>query len=158
MRFPRSLVFSLTMSMCVAPCIAPCVAQSPREFTPAPLPNPFIVQPLPGSQIPAMDFHALTPPSTSKGPRIFRLPSRQIRNINPFAVHPHSDDLYAVVTPLALGGLPPGTNLASRDGPCYAIRSYYFSRVAPNSDATKLSGSSTCEPAAQVRLKGAVVR
>lgn len=152
MRFPRSLEFSLMMSISVAPC----AAQSPRQFAPAPLPNPFVAQPLPGSRIPPMDFHAKIPPSESTARRTFRLPPRQIRSFNPFVLHPN--DLYAVVAPLALADLPPRTNLALNDGRCYTIRKYQFSRVAPDSDATKLSGSSICEPAGQVHLKGATAR
>jgi hypothetical protein len=152
MRFPRSLIFSLLISMCVVPS----VAQSPWEFAPAPLPDPFVAKPLPGSRIPPMDFHVQSPPGASnKASR--ELSARTVKQLNPFESHP--DVLLALRARLAaMMAARAGTQMAMNDGRCYAIRDYRFSRVAPNSDATKLSGSSTCEPAAQVRLKGAVVR
>jgi len=39
---------------------------------------------------------------------------------------------------------------------CYAIRSYAFARDNANSDATRLTGSSTCRPSSQLKLKSAV--
>jgi hypothetical protein len=38
---------------------------------------------------------------------------------------------------------------------CYAIRSYGFTRDDPASDATRFTGSSSCEPANSVQLKAA---
>jgi hypothetical protein len=39
---------------------------------------------------------------------------------------------------------------------CYAMRSYAFARESAGSDATRWTGSSTCRPASQVKLKSAV--
>ena len=39
---------------------------------------------------------------------------------------------------------------------CYAIRSYAFARDGADSDATRLTGSSTCRPSSQLKLKSAV--
>ncbi|HEY5330971.1 MAG TPA: hypothetical protein VIJ79_13880 [Acidobacteriaceae bacterium] len=39
---------------------------------------------------------------------------------------------------------------------CYAIRSYDFARESPNSDATRLTGSSTCRSSSRLKLKAAV--
>jgi hypothetical protein len=155
MRFPRSLVFSLMMSMGIAPCVSRCIAQSPREFAPAPLRNPFVAQPLPGSRIPPMDFHVLTPDANNRAIR--ELNARTVHQLNPFESQP--DVLLALRARVAaMKAAQAGIQMAMNNGRCYAIRDYRFSRVAPNSDATKLSGSSTCEPASQVRLKGTVVR
>lgn len=152
MRFPRSLKFSLTLSMSVAACMA----QSPRELAPTPLPDPFVAKPLPGSRIPPMDFHAQTSPGTSNK-AIRQLNARTVHLLNPFESQP--DVLLALRARVAaMKAAQAGAQLALNDVRCYAIRDYRFSRMDPNSDATKLSGSSTCEPAVQVRLKSAVVR
>jgi hypothetical protein len=39
---------------------------------------------------------------------------------------------------------------------CYAMRSYAFARESVGSDATRWTGSSTCSPASQLKLKSAV--
>lgn len=159
MRFPRSLTLPLLMSI----WIAPCVAQSPKYLAPPPLPNIFARQPLPASRIPPMDFNG-------KAGSVPRLSSRTIRQLNPFVFHPN--DLYALQAPSftesqhdailkameAVRLEVPRTLIARNDGRCYTLREYQFSRVAPDSDATKLSGYSTCEPAGRVHLKGAIVR
>ena len=151
MRLPRFLSISLLISMGVAPGVAQS-AQSPRYHAPAALPNPFATQPLPGSRIPPPSFFAQNP--NAKEGSIRGLNPRTLKRLNPFVYRPN--DLYALEAPQGPVRLAaPGTLVAHNDERCYAIRGYRFSRVAPESDATKLSGSSTCEPASQVRLKGA---
>jgi len=39
---------------------------------------------------------------------------------------------------------------------CYAMRSYDFARDGADSDATRLTGSSTCRPSSHLKFKGAV--
>jgi len=39
---------------------------------------------------------------------------------------------------------------------CYAIRSYDFARESADSDATRLTGSSTCRSSSRLKLKAAV--
>jgi hypothetical protein len=154
MRLPRFLSISLLISIGIAPGVAQSV-QSPRYHVPTALPNPFAAQPLPGSRIPPMDFRALTP--NAKEGSIRGLNPRTLKRLNPFVSRPN--DLYALEAPqgpvlLAI----PEPQIAHNDERCYAIRGYRFSRVAPESDATRLVGSSTCEPAGQVRLKGATAQ
>jgi hypothetical protein len=149
MRLPGLLSLPLLMSRCVAPG----VAQSPQTIAPPPLPNVFATQPLPGSRIPPMDFHAQPPNANDASTH--KLSPRTLKLLNPFVFHPN--DLYALETPYVSVRLGAGIQVAHNER-CYAIRDYNFSRVAPQSDATKLSGTSTCEPAAQVRLKGTLVR
>ena len=151
MRLPRFLSISLLTSMGIAAGVAQS-AQSPRYHAPTALPNPFAAQPLPGSRIPPPNFFAQNP--NAKEGSIRRLNPRTLKRLNPFVYRPN--DLYALEAPQGPVRLAvPGTLVAHNDERCYAIRSYRFSRVAPESDATRLSGYSTCEPAGQVRLKGA---
>ena len=151
MRLPRFLSISLLISMGIAAGVAQS-AQSPRYHTPTALPNPFATQPLPGSRIPPPSFFAQNP--NAKEGSIRGLNPRTLKRPNPFVYRPN--DLYAMEAPrgpvlLAI----PEPQIAHNDERCYTIRDYQFSRVAPESDATRLVGSSTCEPAGQVRLKGA---
>ena len=43
---------------------------------------------------------------------------------------------------------------ARNEGTCYTIRDYEFKRDDPKSDATRLTGYSTCQPRAQLLLRG----
>jgi len=45
---------------------------------------------------------------------------------------------------------------APENNVCYTIRSYDFARDGADSDATRLTGSSTCRPSSKNKLKGAV--
>jgi len=150
MRLPRFLSISLLISMGIAAGVAQS-AQPPRYHAPTALPNPFATQPLPGSRIP--------PPNSAQNPSakegsIRGLNPRTLKRLNPFVYDPN--DLYALEAPQGPALLAiPEPQIAHNDERCFAIRDYRFSRVAPESDATRLSGSSTCEPAGQVRLKGA---
>jgi hypothetical protein len=151
MRLPQFLSISLLVSMGIATGVAQS-AQSPRYHVPTALPNPFAAQPLPGSRTPPMDFRALAPNAKDRSAR--PLNSGVVKRLNPFVYRPN--DLYALEAPQGPVRLAvPEPQIAHNDERCYAIRGYRFSRVAPESDATRLVGSSTCEPAGQVRLKGA---
>jgi hypothetical protein len=106
-----------------------------------------------GQQDPSPPNFFAQNPNAKEG-SIRGLNPRTLKRLNPFVYRPN--DLYALEAPQGPVRLAaPGTLVAHNDERCYAIRGYRFSRVAPESDATKLSGSSTCEPAGQVRLKGA---
>ena len=60
---------------------------------------------------------------------------------------PTFDALQSTRVPLA--------ELMNRGVPtCYTMRSYRFSRPDPKSDATKLSGYSTCQAAATLQMRG----
>jgi hypothetical protein len=156
---PRFLSISLLISIGIAPGVAQ-PAQSPRYHAPTALPNPFAAQPLPGSRIPPPNVFAQNPNAKDASARPLnstvqkQLNPRTLKRLNPFVYR--ANDLYALEAPqgpvlLAI----PEPQIAHNDERCYAIRDYRFSRVAPESDATRLVGSSTCEPAGQVRLKGA---
>jgi hypothetical protein len=51
----------------------------------------------------------------------------------------------SVIVPMPLAGQQSST--------CYFIEAYRFARVTPDSDAVKLTGVSTCQPAAQFAMK-----
>jgi hypothetical protein len=141
----------LSAPLLISMWIAPSVAQTPQDQSPAILPNPFATQPLPGSRIPPMDFHSQMAPNAKDG-STRGLNSRTLKRLNPFVFRPN--DLYALQNRLAAAKLAaPGSLLAHNSDRCYAIRDYRFRRVAPDSDATRLSGSSTCEPAGDFRPK-----
>jgi hypothetical protein len=172
----------LLMPLFVAMGIAPAVAQSPQTIAPSQLPNVFATQPLP--RVPALDLgmpiQGIAPGAREE--RAYKLNSPQLlKRFDLFGSGPFSFNPPATLI-AGLEDLPPGdpvqaallnleqrakavamANLAaqrglSRDERCYAIRDYNFSRVTPGSDATKLSGTSTCEPATQVQLKGATAQ
>jgi hypothetical protein len=149
MRLPRILSISLLISIGTVAGIA----QSPRYHAPTALPNPFATQPLPGSQITPLDLRALAT-QAKDGARA--LNPRTMKRLDPFVVRPN--DLYALAPQGRVTIMTPRTLVAHNDERCYAIRDYRFSRVAPGWDATMMSGSSTCEPAGQVRLKSATAR
>jgi hypothetical protein len=151
MRLPRVPIVPLLLSIWTAPG----VAQAPQTTPPLALPNPFATQPLPGNRIPSPSSFAQNP--NAKEGSIRGLNPGTLERLNPFVYRPNA--LYAMEAPQGrVTIMTPRTLVAHNDERCYAIRDYRFSRVAPESDATRLSGSSTCEPAGQVRLKGAAAQ
>jgi hypothetical protein len=141
---PRILLVPLLISL----WIAPGAAQSPQKQAPLTPPNPFAAQPMPGSRIAPLDFHSRIQgpaPNPSDG-AVHRLTSPPIlKQFDLFGSGPNA--LHA-----------PAILIARSDARCYTIRDYRFSRVSPDSDATRLGGSSTCESASQVHLKDATAR
>jgi hypothetical protein len=143
MRLPRILSVALLISM----WIAPVVAQSPQEHSPAIFQSPFSSQPLPGSRIPSLDFHSPIPgmvPGAKDGRDHYQIsPSVIRRKFNLFDRAPNA--LYAFQ--MSRGSLSrQQIVVAGNEGLCYAIRDYRFSRVTPESDATKLSASPRASP------------
>jgi hypothetical protein len=45
------------------------------------------------------------------------------------------------------------TTMAQQSSTCYFIQAYRFARATPDPDAVKLTGVSTCQPAAQFEMK-----
>ncbi len=50
----------------------------------------------------------------------------------------------------------PVATLAQQTSTCYFIEAYHFARVTPESDAVRLDDVSTCQPAAQFRMRDVV--
>jgi hypothetical protein len=72
----------------------------------------------------------------------------------------HSDD-YAHASAKDVARIPVGLNNTAEwhspfDATCYAIRSYLVVRDSPHSDVTHRDGSTTCVPAARVRMYSTV--
>jgi hypothetical protein len=150
MRLLRIQIMPLLMSM----WISPVVAQSPQDHSPSIFQNPLPSQSLPGSRIPSLNLQPQIPGMFSgakDGRDRFQIsPSVIRRKFNLFNPTPNALDAWQ--TPH--GSLSrQQTIVAGNEGLCYAIRDYRFSRVTPESDAMKLSGSSTCEPAGQFHPK-----
>jgi hypothetical protein len=145
MRSRRSLTLSFVLLMWGTLGLA----QSPQSFASRSLPGLFNTQPLPGRRIPPLDFRALAPSATNS---VRPLNLTKMKQLNPFVLRPNIP--VAPQNALTTAKIQMATN----DERCYAIRGYEFNRVAPDSDATRLNESSTCEPASQVHLKGAITR
>jgi len=129
MRFSRILIALLLLLLGFVP-LAAQAQQSPKDNPPAASASPFDSSPLLKGQLPPMNPKGLNLYSaTPQGTRSLQLPR--------------------VLT------VRPGTTLAMNDARCYTIRDYRFSRENPASDATRFTGSSTCEPASHVHLKSA---
>jgi hypothetical protein len=134
--------------------IAPVVAQSPQDHSPSIFQFTQPSQPLPGSRMPSLDIQSQIPgmfPGAKDGRGRFQIsPSVMRRKFNLF--NPAPNAMYALQTPY--GSLSRQQSIvAGNEGRCYAIRDYRFSRVTPESDAMKLSGASSCEPAGQFHPK-----
>jgi hypothetical protein len=151
MPISRLLVAGLLLSFWVAPGTAQSV-QSPQDHSPLVAPSPFFSQPLPGSTQSWLNFGTRIPlfaPKAQDGTALKQaLPPLNLRRFHLFPTTPY---------PILLSRLSPllgqhVTILTRNEEPCYAIRDYRFTREDPTSDATRLSGYSTCQPASQVHL------
>jgi hypothetical protein len=137
---PRLLILSLL----IPACIAPAAAQSSQDK------NPFSSSSQDGLTFPPQ-FH-LRAPSLSQNAQVnpVQLPSPQVS----FNLSPTTPHTYLGFSPNSL--LPRSATLGQNTAPCYAIRSYRFSREDPQSDSTKFADYSTCQPSTQFHVKNAV--
>jgi len=138
---PRLLILSLFLPACVAPV----AAQSPANGL-------FSSQPLQNGLTPSQEFH-MRIPSLSQNAQVnpVQLPSPQVS----FNLSPTTPHTYQGLSPNSL--LPRKfETLAQTATPCYAIRSYRFSREDPQSDSTRFADYSTCQPITQFHVKNAV--
>jgi hypothetical protein len=125
----------LILSLLIPASVAPAAAQSsPDKIAPPP------------------EFHFRVPPlSQNAQVNSFLSPSPQVTfNLSPTA--PHTNQSVNPNSPLRRRFL----TLAQNAGPCYAIRSYRFTRDHPNSDTTTFADYSTCQPGSQFHVKAAV--
>jgi hypothetical protein len=142
---PRLLILSLL----IPAFVLPVAAQSPDK---SPLSSWL---PLNGSappqefhlQVPALSQNALTnqlqSPLLWEGLNVIRTTPAAIQSVNPAPL-----PIQKLAGRIAV--------LAQNAAPCYAIRSYRFTRDHPNSDATRFADYSTCQPGTQFHLKDAV--
>jgi|SRR5271154_40073 len=155
---PRLLILSLFVPSCVATVAA---QSSPDNASSSPLPSftlpsaPLPLSTMPPSLVPQNglvlphDFHMLLPP-LSQNAHANQL-QRPLHREALDGSHP---------APATYLGLPQlAGNLAAltqNTAPCYSIRSYRFSREDPESDSTRLTDYSTCQPGTQFHMKNAV--
>jgi hypothetical protein len=142
---PRLLILSLL----IPAFVSPVAAQSSPDKSPL---SSWL--PLNGSA-PSQEFHLRVPalsqnaqtnqlqsPLLWEGLNVIRTTPDAIQSVNP--------------APLPIQKLASIVALAQNAAPCYAIRSYRFTRDHPNSDATRFADYSTCQPGTQFHLKDAV--
>lgn len=141
----------LVPSLLIAVSMVPAIAQSSPAAPPTAI--PFSSHSPLGGVVPPLQFswQIATPPQT---PQLggqsdsfkFRLSQKSLGAIR----QGRGIGSMQLVRP----SLPRNTVVQLR-GPqaCYAIRSYDFTRDDPASDATRFTGSSTCQSAASVQLK-----
>ena len=149
MVIPRLLLLSLLASVPVAPAFAQSVPAAPAEDASGRFQVPFSRSNLPMQFGTSVAKPSRTPESKAQS-NLFQTPLAPKR----FKLSPSN----AVgVAQLMQPQLPSRTAIApSGSSTCFAIRSYDFTRESPASDATKLSGSSTCRAASGARLKAVV--
>lgn len=136
MYIPRLLLLSLLM--CV--CVAPVVAQSPSDNEP----GSFYSEPLdvlPHDAIANLRLNQIQPPI-----EINRLHSPYAK---PKSAEAGEHD-WTITVPSR-----PDKRALTGDTTCLSIRSYRVTRDDPQSDATRLVGYSTCQPATKFQVKEA---
>jgi hypothetical protein len=159
MPISRFLVAGLLLSLWVAPGAAQSVP-SPQNQSPFARPSPFLLQPNPDVPKAWLDFRtqvSLFAPKAQDGttPKQAVPPLQKqgvpTLNLRRFRLFPTAPD-HILISQLSL--LPDQlTTLARNEGLCYTIRDYRFKRDNSTSDATRLSGISTCQPASHIHLR-----
>jgi hypothetical protein len=119
----------IALSLLISTCIAPVAAQSSPNTTPT-LPQNRL-----DGIVPPFEFGRNVPAPFSNGQA--GMLGNQIQG--PFHLN---------------HGLPRNfVTLAPNNAVCYSIRSYGFTRDNPESDMTRLSSYSTCQPSTQFEVK-----
>lgn len=148
---PRLLVLSLLIAASVTPATAQFSPAAPSTA------NPFSSQLPPNGSVPPLKFGAIPTQNPQLGAPFNPSPL----TVSPFKPYLSKKALDAIsqgktigpmqiVRPDLLGKV---LLLPRQQATCYAIRSYDFTGEDPASDATRFTGSSTCQSVASVKFK-----
>ena len=157
---PRLLILSLFVPSCVATVAA---QSSPDKAPSSPLPS-FT---LPSAPLPSFTLRSsplpqngLVLPHDFQGliPLFQNAPANQLQPLRQEQFQRRFNGLrsttYLGLPQTGLAGNQAA--LAQNTAPCYAMRSYRFSREAPESDTTRLTDYSSCQPSTEFHIKNAV--
>jgi len=139
---PRLLTLSLLLSAAIPSAIAQSAPATPLFTTPA---APPLNRPVPAMRfITPMQFGPASPtPAATPSTNPF-MPAQRA----PITLSPRFLELFNQSAPILIA--------RGQDEFCLDLRTYTVAPDSPGSDSTHLTGSSTCQPAANFKLKATV--